>query len=437
MALAEGILHIKGTDDPENPFAYMTSQHIPTPEGTTAWRYMKERNVMKRKGRKILAVVLCLALMAGPVPVFASAAEAAEEEERERTQALYGEEEEPKESSPGETEFVPTPAESENIRERMSELAWEINQLDDQIAGLAPEEADALQQEREVKMQEYEAGEAELYAMGAIPTEEELREVTGLGQESESGISFRSLPNFSSIYDIFLITHMQCKMYSSGIYYDVINYTVQQKPNQSQNTEKTILYRNTTIIMSDEGSSVTNPLFKLIVSEGAGHVASLLTKNIPIVNDVVSFLASEAVARLFEKDPKELQYNHLGGYVLIIDGITTMRYVYVKESGGEYVLSNAVSSTKMWETHVITWSDGINIYDERAQDVYFIQGGFTNGDAARDAVDNYEYYKKRNSPVQPLTQRPVNITYVTRTGAKYKYQPYFADTPHTLTSDAL
>lgn len=176
----------------------------------------KERSVMKRKGRKILAVVLCLALMAGPVPVFASAAEAAEEEERERTQALYGEEEEPKESSPGETEFVPTPAESENIRERMSELAWEINQLDDQIAGLAPEEADALQQEREVKMQEYEAGEAELYAMGAIPTEEELREVTGLGQESESGISFRSLPNFSSISQVYLVTHMQCRMTYRG-----------------------------------------------------------------------------------------------------------------------------------------------------------------------------------------------------------------------------
>lgn len=377
-----------------------------------------------------------MALIAEPVPAFASAAEAAGEAEQERTQALYGEEEQPAESFQEDTGVVPTPAESEAVRKRMSELAWEINQLDGQMAGLAPEEAVVLQRERDEKMREYEAGETELYAMGAIPTEEELREVMGLGQESESGISFRSLPNFSSIYDIFLITHMQCRMYSNGIYYDVINYTVQQKPNQSQYTEKTILYRGTSIIMSDEGLSVKNPLFKLIVSEGAGHVASLLTKNIPIVNNVISFLASEAVARLFEKDPNELQYNHLGGYVLIIDGITTMRYVYVKESRGEYVLSNAVSSTKISETHVITWSDGVDIYTERVQDVYFIQGGFANGDAARDAVDNYEYYKRRNSSIQPLTQKPANITYVTRTGAKCKYQPYFADTPHTLTSDA-
>ena len=91
---------------------------------------------------------------------------------------------------------MPTPAESEAVRKRMSELAWEINRLDGQMAGLVPEEAVVLQRERDEKMREYEAGETELYAMGAIPTEEELREVMGLGQESESGISFRSPAEF-------------------------------------------------------------------------------------------------------------------------------------------------------------------------------------------------------------------------------------------------
>lgn len=41
-SVTEGIIHIKGTSDPESPFAYMTSQHIPAPEVTMAWLYMKE-----------------------------------------------------------------------------------------------------------------------------------------------------------------------------------------------------------------------------------------------------------------------------------------------------------------------------------------------------------------------------------------------------------
>lgn len=373
-----------------------------------------------------------MALIAEPVPAFASAAEAAGEAERERTQALYGEEEQPAESVQEDTGVVPTPAESEAVRKRMSELAWEINRLDGQMAGLVPEEAVVLQRERDEKMREYEAGETELYAMGAIPTEEELREVMGLGQESESGISFRSLPNFSSIYDIFLITHMQCRMYSNGYVHDVINYTIQEKPSNPN----TVLYQSTTINMRDSQSSVKNPLFSFIVSEGAGYVASLITAKHPIANKVISFLASEAVSLLLEKDWNEVNYSHMTSYNIAIDGITTN--VYVRRSGGEYHLSNAVSSIHINAEHNFKWyNSNDTFHNNHIEEDYYIQGDFQNSTAARDAVDTYEYYKTRNIPIQPLTQRPVSLAYVTQAGITYYFRSYFADTPHTLTSDAL
>lgn len=328
---------------------------------------------------------------------------------------------------------VPTPAESEAVRKRMSELAWEINQLDGQMAGLAPEEAVVLQRERDEKMREYEAGETELYAMGAIPTEEELREVMGLGQESESGISFRSLPNFSSISQVYLVTHMQCRMTYRGISYDVINYTVDERPGYA-----TPLRRNATISMMDkETSSSSDPIFKLIVGKGAGYVTSVLTGGNPIAEKTVSFLASKAVQLLMGMGPQELSYSRMGTYSISILGSTLMRYVYVKESGKDYVLANSVSSTHITEGHDLYWYTGTGQKHDKEHILlnYYIAGDFQNSTAAWDALEVYDYHRQRNTSVQPFMQYPVSITYTTQSGKQYKYMPYFAAYPSDLLSD--
>lgn len=363
------------------------------------------------------------------------------------------------------------------IQSVRKESATRLEEYDDQdealmiLSELEPEEIESILSELnsfdEAKTEraldeyynEYAALEAELEALGATPTEQELQETLLSDQELQRSIGLAQddltdqnsyattalpPPDLSAVANLYTMVKSYCTVSVSGKQYTTYTIKVQDKPNG--NRMYTSYSPFTMYCINQVNPNAVNEflgtMFEGIVVEGVGKFTAAYLQSEAAGKGAKWFV--KAVLALIHKADTEITLltTNKDTYRITINHTAQMKYVWVQDSGGSWWLANSANKAEICEDHHFSFQyyDCIRGENRPFQESVIVST-FLNGrfySAEVDAANWYHSYTLYGADplwMEPLRSTVGSLEYVGKQNgkeAKTKITPFYAYYPMQL-----